>query len=567
MFVLHGCWLRASGGSPAGRLGLWAEDSSGPATPPRRRGRPPAEQPHPYAAEPADLVGMLPPAAAGVTAGAVTLTLPSRGGGPLGSPELIRDEVADTGGPLRPGRWQVPVLKLDADRAFAVLRTCDPEAAAYGASVAHLIEVARFAADLVARGRLLPLVVPDPPTGPRAVWRPVLTGPDAAWTRVLASSMPPALTAAESGQDRDVWADALDSLVDAAARAALGSLPLAGGRAGTPAARAWLAALSGRERTVKGAAPEVAALAAAISAWQQDAAEGPVRACFRLIEPAEDAEDWSVRFALQATDEPSLVVEADAVWRSRGTLPALARRIDAPQETFLAELGKASRLYGELDGALRSPRPSGLALDTDGAHRFLSVAAPTLATAGFGVQLPGWWTKPSSRLGLRVTASTPPQPGLVTASATTVGFDAIAAFRYDLAVGGEVLTADELAELAENKASLVRVRGQWVELDGRRLAAGLRLVGRTGEVRVGELLRLGLGVEGGSARTEDLPVTEVTADGWLGELLSGRVEHRVAPVPVPDSFTGQLRPYQARGLAWLDFLGRAGLGGVLADDM
>ena len=45
---------------------------------------------------------------------------------------------------------------------------------------------------------------------------------------------------------------------------------------------------------------------------------------------------------------------------------------DAPQETFLAELGKASRLYPELDGALRTARPLGLALDTDGAHHFLS---------------------------------------------------------------------------------------------------------------------------------------------------------------------------------------------------
>ena len=60
---------------------------------------------------------------------------------------------------------------------------------------------------------------------------------------------------------------------------------------------------------------------------------------------------------------------------------------------MLAELGKASRLYPELDGALRTARPTALALDTAGAHRFLSTAAPALATAGFGVQLPGWWSR------------------------------------------------------------------------------------------------------------------------------------------------------------------------------
>ena len=116
--------------------------------------------------------------------------------------------------------------------------------------------------------------------------------------------------------------------------------------------------------------PAVAALAAMLARWQQDAVAGPVRACFRLVEPVEDAEDWHVRFGLQAADEPSLVVDAEAVWRSRGKLPALARHIDAPQETFLAELGKAGRLYPELDGALRTARPLGLPLDTEGRTDF-----------------------------------------------------------------------------------------------------------------------------------------------------------------------------------------------------
>ena len=41
----------------------------------------------------------------------------------------------------------------------------------------------------------------------------------------------------------------------------------------------------------------------------------------------------------------------------------------------------------------------------------------------------------------------------------------------------------------------------------------------------------------------------------------------IPPVAVPPGFRADLRPYQAAGLAWLQFLGGAGLGGVLADDM
>jgi len=41
----------------------------------------------------------------------------------------------------------------------------------------------------------------------------------------------------------------------------------------------------------------------------------------------------------------------------------------------------------------------------------------------------------------------------------------------------------------------------------------------------------------------------------------------IAPCTTPAGFGATLRPYQAAGLAWLQFLGAAGLGGILADDM
>ena len=564
MFVVHACWLPGGAhGGPAepGRLGIWGEDSSAPAALPPRRGRRPRVQEHPFAAAHEDLVGRLPAPALKATTSTAALTLPTRGGRPLASPELVRDELDAVGGEVSYGEWRVPVLELDADLALTLLRQPDVDGAVGGPSLGHLAALGRFAADLVARGRLLPGVVVD---GPRAVWRPVLTTADGVWARTLAVSAPPALFAARPGGGLDLWADALDCLVDAAARAALHGSRLTLGRAGDPVTRAWLGALTGARRRFAADPAAITLLAEALATWQRDAVAGPVRACFRLVEPVDDGEEWQVRFGLQASDEPSLVVDAEAVWRSRGKLRALARHVDAPQETFLAELGKAARLYPELDRALLAARPQHLALDTDGAHRFLSAAAPALGTAGFGVQLPGWWAKPSSRLGLRLTASTPGQPGRVDDGQVALGFAALAEFRYDLALGGQVLTADELAALAEARAPMVRLRGQWVELDARRLAAGLKLVGRRDQATVGELLRLGLGVD---PAPDDLPVEGLDADGWLGELLSGRTEHRLATVPTPESFSGRLRPYQSRGLSWLDFLHNAGLGGILADDM
>jgi superfamily II DNA or RNA helicase len=51
----------------------------------------------------------------------------------------------------------------------------------------------------------------------------------------------------------------------------------------------------------------------------------------------------------------------------------------------------------------------------------------------------------------------------------------------------------------------------------------------------------------------------------LGRTL--RLSGGIPSATVPESFLAKLRPYQSQGVDWLQFLGSAGLGGVLADDM
>ena len=54
---------------------------------------------------------------------------------------------------------------------------------------------------------------------------------------------------------------------------------------------------------------------------------------------------------------------------------------------------------------------------------------------------------------------------------------------------------------------------------------------------------------------------------WTDALLGGLPDEQLAEEHEPATFRGELRPYQRRGLAWLRFLDRLGLGGCLADDM
>src|SRR5215472_14964810 len=270
---------------------------------------------------------------------------------------------------------------------------------------------------------------------------------------------------------------------------------------------------------------------------------------------------WRLEFLLQSIADPSLLIPAEQTWSDDGTL---SRWLPRPQELLLGELGRASRIYPELADGLRQARPCSLDLDADGAYRFLSTAAPALDEAGFGVLLPSWWDR-RARLGLTMSAHTPADG--VVAKPGKFGKDQLMDFRWRLAVGDDTLSEAEIAALAQTKAPLVRLRGQWVAVDPDQLKRGLEFLARNkaGRMSAGELLRLA------AAHPEDsvtpLPVTGIQADGWVGELLGGSVSDKVRSIPVPANFRAKLRPYQERGLSWLAFLSSLGLGACLADDM
>jgi len=392
--------------------------------------------------------------------------------------------------------------------------------------------------------------------------------------------------------------------------------PLSGRRRRPPradAVEAWLAALTSPGGTAGPAVLDVPAaegesLSEALWAWHAtaDTAEA-VRTCFRIRPPTagddqsegEDtgtrigdevdadpgpprsrkwdrrppepagADDWRIEFALQAVDDPSLFVPAPAVWADGPELTALERHVAHPDELLLRGLGLAARLVPSLGSALATATPSEQVTDAAGVLTFLREGAPVLEEAGFGVLAPPWWRSARTRLGLRLKAKTRSAGG---SSTTTIGLDGLCDVRWEVALGNDRLDLAELRALARLKQPLVRVRGQWVELRVGEIEAAIAAVGKKGtatHMPAGEVLRAALGLMPNADGDGDgaLPVTEVEADGWLGDLLAGAEDRRLESRPTPDGFAGELRPYQERGLGWLAFLGDLGLGACLADDM
>ncbi|WP_433269348.1 DEAD/DEAH box helicase [Actinosynnema sp. CS-041913] len=543
MLVLHGLC------TAEGRLAVWAEDSRLPARVAGRLSRATVE--HPFALDGGPLAGLVG-GAAGSAVGTVAVRLPSYASGPVGSPELVRDPLAaapSRRGAVRLRSWLVPVVWVDGEPP-SDLPDCR-----FGASAKYLRDVVAFAKDLVARGRVVPAV-----DGHRAAarWRAALSGVDALRHAGLRAGMPPAFRAAEGAED--VLHPVLDSLVDAEVRRRLKGFRT-GGR-GTVGR--WLAALAGSPDFTADPA-EVGRLRAEVAEWGAGDARGDrVRTCFRLSSPEQGGpgdDGWRLEFLLQAVDEPSVLVTAAQVWRRREAV--LRRWVSRPQEVLLGDLGRASRLYPALDRALAEQKPTGMVLDVGGAYEFLTHAS-LLAQAGFGVLLPSWWRQPR-QLGLTLTAAGRGTAGVV-AKESELGLKVLVDYRWELALGDERLTEAELSSLAKAKAPLVRLRGQWVHVDRKRLAEGLAFLARGGgQMSAAQvLLHSGLGPEDADL---PLPLNAVRGEGWLGDLLSGEVEHQLEPVEPPAGLTATLRPYQVRGLSWLVFLDRLGLGACLADDM
>ena len=489
-----------------------------------------------------------------------------------------------------------------------------PTSVALGADVRFAALAVAMAVELLARGRFLPDLEFTADQW-RARWRPLVDGRDRGRIKALEWAIPPSFVAVRKAGPKsdgrsplggtepsgEVLRSLMWAVTDVLARGLAEKGRVATQRRGAKrsVADAWARALSSPDGVMQGCAEdECVELAGRVSAWHatRSAAFESVRTCFRILPPSPppsengeegellgmaseppggekrkkgtvpDAEQsWRVTFALQAVDDPSLIVSAEDVWSDGPELTAIGRHVAHPDEHLLRGLGQAARLVPALGHALASPSPCDYSTDAAGILGFLRDGAPLLEEAGFGVLAPPWWRSSRRRLGLRLKARSSPKGGN---SSAAIGLEGLCEIRWEAVLGDDTLSMGELRQLARLKQPLVRVRGQWVELHLEELSAAITAVGkrgRTGEVMsAGEVLRAALGFEQGPG---DLPVADVAADGWLGDLLSPGDERKIEPVPTPEGFAGALRPYQERGLAWLTFLGELGLGACLADDM
>ena len=225
----------------------------------------------------------------------------------------------------------------------------------------------------------------------------------------------------------------------------------------------------------------------------------------------------------------------------------------------LTALGSTLTLIPPLARSLASTQPGIVELTTREAYDFLTQTTLSLQQAGHLVQLPTWWQTDSHHRTPRLHAkirSPIPSSGLL-------GMETLLDFAWELALGTDPITREELEELARCKEPLLRHRGQWITVNQDALAAALsRLRQRpSATIPVREALTLTLAP---TANAEE----SVDPGDWLADFLSRlRTKASYGDIPAPRGLQIPLRPYQARAFAWLHFLTQFGFSACFADAM
>ncbi len=427
------------------------------------------------------------------------------------------------------------------------------------------------AAAMVDSGRAVPGLTVDDTGRARSWWWPLPAAEDRPAIRGLLTGSSPS--------DHAATATALAGRVDALVRtrlAGLDLLPRRPGRRTLP--ELWLLSLVSTDPWLPPSVDpaRARALAGEVAAWVTSGrvAGGPLGVGLRVHEPPDAATDrrdgappgepdrWAVEVLVRDEHDSGLVTPMADWWPTAATHSADSCRL------LLADLARAVRVAPELAPLLDARVPARVPVDDHAVTTLLSERVEPLTALGVTVLLPAWWTG-RSRVGLRAKARTRRASGDIRVTDAGLGLDELVEFEWEASLGEARLSPADLQSLAaaaEARRDLIRVRGQWVHVAAADVQGVLARVGRKGRATAGELLRAGLGI-GTLGEHDAPPVHGVDATGWLGLLLDEAVHARVREIDTPDGFAGELRPYQARGVGWLAFLGRLGLGACLADDM
>ena len=197
-----------------------------------------------------------------------------------------------------------------------------------------------------------------------------------------------------------------------------------------------------------------------------------------------------------------------------------------------------------------------LKLTSQEAYTFLK-DVEGIEKTGILCRIPNWWKSRASSIQMTVK--------LGNEKPSVLGFEALISMKPELAVDGIPLNKADIKNLLSQTEGLALLKGKWVEVDHGRLRALLdEMEDFSGEIKLLDALKMSSGM-----KTPDVDGGVFITNGkWLASMLQNmRRPDAIKDIKPPATFHATLRPYQSRGMAWLNYMGKLHFGACLADDM
>lgn len=341
----------------------------------------------------------------------------------------------------------------------------------------------------------------------------------------------------------------------------------------------WLQSLVGQDNFLHGTVEEKVRVYQKVRDWlsglEPSSRESTSRTCFQLHTPeriegesSQDLNDhpWRLTLHVQSREDERLLLDAADLADDIEQNPrVLQRPFDQAEAQLRMDVAEVAKYFSPLLPCAEASGPYECMLTIDEAYQFLRDTVPKLEAEKFGVYLPSWWKAERPRLNMQLEIR-PIESGS-DVGLTTMRLDSLVSYDWRIAVGDQDLTIEEVEKLSTSMGPLLNVRGQWTEVQPSDLKKTLAFLkeSRSGKMTVFEALRqcyIADDLETG------LPIGGIRAHGWIDQLLNANeADEQFEVLDVPKDFIGELRPYQQKGVSWLRFLSRMGLGLCLADDM
>ncbi|MEH7235281.1 DEAD/DEAH box helicase [Bacillus sp. JJ1562] len=321
-------------------------------------------------------------------------------------------------------------------------------------------------------------------------------------------------------------------------------------------------------------------------AWEEIAHTFPLVKSTAGAESVVDENNWLERIGWKEDHTPfdvMLQIEEPEVDNGAWTLHTVLRKKEKPHTLYTA----MPKEWTEFAGKVESDQAMWCKLvpwlrDGDGivhelterqAWDFLTEASSRLIEAGVGILLPAWWQAiKDAQLAIKAKVKTSTGGG----RQSFVGLQSIINFDWRFSTNGVELSEEEFLSLVNEQRRLINIRGKWIKLDPAFIKQVQSILARANKegLHVRDVLEQELLSLSEKAEREEQEAAsafagvQIELNRHLSHMITQLTDIKEIPqAAIPNTFKGELRPYQQQGVDWLLFLRRFGFGACLADDM